>query len=68
MRREIVAKIKRQDFIGMFSLCQGLLFIAFFSLYGVALKKLHPDSPTSLCFIIVSDAHPCKKQVKYFCG
>lgn len=30
MRREIVAKIKRQDFIGMFSLCQDLLFIAFF--------------------------------------
>lgn len=28
--REIVAEIKRQDFIGMFSLCQYLLFIAFF--------------------------------------
>lgn len=61
MRREIVAKIKRQDFIGMFSLCQDLLFIAFFSLYGVAVKRLHPDSPTSLYFIMVNDVHPCKK-------
>lgn len=31
--REIVAEIKRQDFIGMFSLRQCLLFIAFFFLY-----------------------------------
>lgn len=41
-------------------------FYCLFALDGAALKKLHPDSPTSLYFIIVNDAHPCKKQVKYF--